>query len=333
MRLSLNGVLRSAALAMVLLTLGLAVQAADPAPTTVTSLTLFAGNQAGLWRSTDWGGTWKLVTRRPLDELGAAYSIVALGARVYLGGSQGLFTSEDFGENWQRLATVTDVRAVLSSRYPEADPTMFIGTSAGLLKSTDAGKTFAPTSVTGAIQRLEWPGPALVACGQGLFVSENGAVTVRGTSEGLPAGPVSSLALSSFFDVDPVLFVGASEGGVFRSTDGGRHFAASGLSGVIVNDLVWLGPLLYAATDAGLYRSDDSGRRWEKIGEGLSGRRVRRLLFPLAPDSGSQVFAATDAGIYRSADGGQRFERSGLSDQSVDVLATFPAPQPLNRKR
>lgn len=305
-------------------------RAADPV---VTTLTLFAGNQAGLWRSTDWGATWKPSTRRPLDELGPAYSLLATGARVYLGGAGGLYSSDDFGETWKRLGTATNVRAVLSSRYPEADPTMFVATSGGLLKSTDGGAKFAPTQIAGEVDRLEWPGPALVAAGPaGLFISEDGATTVRTPLDGLPAGPVRSLALSSFFGIDPVIFVGGAQG-LYRSGDGGKHFLPAGLEGETVNDLVWLGPILYAATDSGLYRSESAGKRWEKLGEGLSGRQVRRMLFPLAPDSGAEFFVATDQGVFRTADGGLRFERLGLRDQAVDWLATFPPPPPLRKKK
>jgi photosystem II stability/assembly factor-like uncharacterized protein len=243
--------------------------------------------------------------------------------------------SDDFGATWQHLApTILDVRAVQASRYMESDPTVFVGTSAGLFKSSDAGKTFAPTPIKVGIERLEWPGPALVAVGQGLFVSEDGTATVRTALDGLPPGPVHALAVSSLFMVDPVMFVSVGAAGVFRSSDGGRHFVPAGLADTTVNDLVWLGPVLYAATEKGLFRTDDVGKHWEKIGEGLAGRNVRRLLFPLAPASGAELFVATDAGVHHSGDGGLRFDRAGLRDQNVDVLATFPAPTPmLNRKR
>ena len=320
--------------ALVGLALGLAALAADQPAPVVTSLTLFAGNAAGLWRSTDWGGTWKPVNRSPLDELGAARSLLATGARVYLGGAGGFYSSDDFGETWKRLGTTTELRAVLSSRYPDADPTLFAATSAGLLKSTDGGNKFAPTAIGGEVDRLEWPGPALVAAGpSGLFISEDGAQTVRTPLEGLPPGPVRSLALSSFFAADPVMFVGVGHRGLYRSGDGGKRFLPAGLAGQTVNDLVWLGPILYAATGDGLFRSESAGKHWEKIGEGLAGRQVRRLLFPLAPDSGAEVFVATDQGVYRSADGGVRFERLGMRDQGVDWLATFPPPPPRRKKK
>src|SRR5207244_31613 len=147
------------------------------------------------------------------------------------------------------------------------------------------------------------PAPRPSASGRGVMVSMDGGATFAGPGRGLPAGDVLSIALSSFFAADPVLFAGVGHLGVFRSADGGATWSQAGLSGQRVGDLVWLGPFLYAATDGGVQRSEDLGRTWLALGQGLEERAVRRLLFPLAPDSGAEVFAATDQGVWRSADG------------------------------
>ncbi|HVR69592.1 MAG TPA: hypothetical protein VMT87_01995 [Vicinamibacteria bacterium] len=295
------------------------------APPVVTSLTLFAGSAAGLWRSGDWGSTWVLA--RP----GAVNGILPLGPRVYACGQTGVLVSEDFGQSWSDLALDTAVLSILPSRYPLSDPTVFAGTASGLLKSDDGGKTFGPTALAGtAVHRLEWPGPALVlATGRGVLVSMDAGSTFTGPGEGLPPGEARALALSSFFAVDPVLFAGIGARGVFRSNDGGRSWAASGLADHTVNDLVWLGPILYAATDQGLFRSEDAGLRWSPLGEGIAGRAALRLMFPLAPQSGAEIFLGTDQGVFRTADGGHHWMKAGLAAERVLSLATFPPPAPV----
>lgn len=308
--------------------------AAAPSDPVVSSLLLFAGNAQGLWRSSDWGATWQPVDRGPVASLGAARAIVPLGPRVWVGGAGGLFVSDDFGLTWARRSTLADVHSLLTSRWPEADPTVFAGTGAGLMKSTDRGETFSATPVTGLVSGLAWPGPVLAVSGEaGLRLSDDGAASLRPVGTGLPEGPVASMVLSGYFAADPVLFVGPRAGGLYKSTDGGRSFRLAGLEGRQVKDLAWLGPLLYVAADDGLHRSEDGARRFERLGIGLDGRELRRLFFPHAPGSAAELFVATDDGVFHSADGGARFERAGLRGQAVDLLATFPPIEPVYRKR
>ncbi|HXB54599.1 MAG TPA: hypothetical protein VN461_07440 [Vicinamibacteria bacterium] len=300
------------------------------------SLTLFAGTPAGLWRSRDWGGSWQRVlgqtTGAQLDLLGAARGIMPLGPLVYVGGEEGIYLSKDFGEIWERTGSSPPVLCLLSSRYPQSDPTLFVGTAAGLLKSGDGGRTFASTSLWGtSVFRLEWPGPALVmATGRGVLISNDAGAHFEGPGEGLPPGDVRAMALSSFFAVDPVLFVGVGQAGVFRSSNGGRTWVSAGLAGHRVGDLIWLGPFLYAAADGGFFRSEDAGTTWTRLGTAGAGSPTQ-LLFPLAPAAGLEAFLATDQGLFHTLDGGKEWRPAGFQGESVLAVATFPPPSPLRR--
>jgi hypothetical protein len=327
---------RGAALVLggALLTLSGALSAQVPNPV-VTTLTLFAGTADGLWRTRDWGGTWEAV--KPgrsggIAPQGAVRAIHAIGPRVYVGAERQLTTSDDFGETWTERTVPGLILALLPSRYPQADATLFIGTTEGLVKSPDAGRTFGKPLLPGLpVSRIEWPGPALVvATGRGVMVSPDGGATFTGPGTGMPDAAVLSLALSAFFAADPVLFAGTAGEGVFRSADGGKSWRPAGLAGQRVTDLVWLGPFLYAATDGGVLRSEDMGRTWVALREGLEQRPVHRLLFPLAPASGAEIFAAGDQGIFRTPDGGLHWVRSGLNGRAVSALATFPAASPVS---
>jgi len=304
-----------------------------PPPGVVTSLTLFAGSPSGLWRTRDWGRTWERVEgaqpNRRLEGLGAARAIVPLAPQVWVGGDGGLFVSTDFGETWELRSATSGIQSLLFSHWPQSDPTAFAGTSAGLLKSPDLGRTFKSTVLAGTlVNRLEWPGPALVlATSRGVLVSTDGGQTFGASGEGLPSGEVRALVLSSFFPVDPVMFAAPASGGVFRSGDGGKTWTAAGLLAERVGDLVWLGPFLYAAAEGGLFRSEDAGRNWTRLGS-YEGRPAR-LLFPLAPAAGLEAFVATDHGLFRTADGGYKFQPAGLVGEDVLTIATFPPPEPL----
>jgi photosystem II stability/assembly factor-like uncharacterized protein len=296
----------------------------------VTSLTLFAGTPSGLWRTTNWGGKWERVIGKSegvsLAEVGIVRDILPIGRQVYVAAETGLYFSEDFGQTWKKLGLDVPVYTVLPSRYTNADPTVFVGTADGLYKSADAGKTFAPTVLRGTpVTRIEWPGPALiVTTGGGVLVSGDGALSFT-SGTGLPAGTPHGLAVSSFFAKDPVLFTAVGSAGVFRSADGGSTWNSAGLDGKSVRDLVWLGPILYAATDEGLYRSDDVGQKWV-LAVGLAARPATQILFPLAPDSGLEAFLANEDGIVHTADGGAHWKAAGAPEDRVLRLATFPPP-------
>jgi photosystem II stability/assembly factor-like uncharacterized protein len=303
---------------------------------TVTSLTLFAGTAEGLWRSADWAASWHRVEGRTsgvrLDGLGAARAIVPIANQVWLGGDNGLYFSEDFGETWAPVSVTKGIRSLLLSRWPAADPTVYAGTGDGLLRSRDGGRTFAATALVGAaVHRLEWPGPALVvACDRGLLVTRDEGEHFAGPGPGLPAGPVRAMAISSYFTLDPVAFAAPAAGGVYRSSDGGATWKASGLSAEIVGDLVWLGPFLYAAAERGFYRSQDAGDTWTRLAS--SPGRPSRLMFPLAPAAGLEAFLATDRGLFRSTDAGEHWAAAGFAGKQVLTVATFPPPEPTSGK-
>jgi photosystem II stability/assembly factor-like uncharacterized protein len=119
---------------------------------------------------------------------------------------------------------------------------------------------------------------------------------------------------------------------VYRSSDGGRTWTAAGLAGEEVTDLAWLGPFLYAVTGNGVFRSEDMGRAWTPLKKGLAAAPMR-ILFPLMPTSGMEIFVATVRGVYRSPNGGQDWQLSGLAEQPVLCLATFPQPDPVRETR
>jgi photosystem II stability/assembly factor-like uncharacterized protein len=240
------------------------------------------------------------------------------------------------GETWKRLSFPGEVLSILASRFhPIADPTLFVGTHGGLLRSRDAGTEFESLDVRGApVLRMDWPGPALLlATGRGVLRSDDGGGTWKGPGAGLPQGAARSLAVSSFFAVDPTLFTSVGSSGIFYSADGGASWVPKGLPGHTVNDIIWFGPYVYAAADEGLFRSEDAGATWKPLGTGLAGRRVRQLVFPGYPDSGAEALVATDDGIFRSFDGGHTWSRMGLQGEAVTCIATFPPPSRIQPSR
>lgn len=164
----------------------------------------------------------------------------------------------------------------------------------------------------------------------------------------LVTGRVTAIA------IDPTdrdrLYVGAAQGGVWRSTDRGRHWAAMtdnapslamGALAIDPNDHL----TVYAGTGeanfaqdsyygAGILKSTDGGTTWTQLGAAsFVGLRIARIA--VTPGTPTRVFAATGGGLYRSTDAGTTWTRMGgtpltaATDVTIDpntpatVVASF----------
>src|SRR5438105_4346160 len=142
-------------------------------------------------------------------------------------------------------------------------------------------------------------------------------------------------------------YAGAASGGLFKSTDGGIHWAAvfdaqpvSSVGALAVStsdpNVVYAGtgePFTRSHISAGwgMFKSTDAGKTWARAGLENTGRISRIVVHPANPDV---VYAASlgfaygpqqERGIYRSTDGGKSWERvlfvndsTGASDIVMD---------------
>ena len=157
----------------------------------------WSGTNGGMFKSTDGGNTWRLLTKG-LPEEGVTQAAIAIApsrpSRVYAavasGRSTGLYRSDDSGENWSRVTS--DARP--ASRIGGGDlpvpavdpknPDIVYSASVVTWKSVDGGKTW--TGIRGApggddYQKI-WINPnnpeiLLIASDQGAIISVNGGET------------------------------------------------------------------------------------------------------------------------------------------------------------
>ena len=164
--------------------------------------------------------------------------------------------------------------------------------------------------------RLVWAAAALVLAGAGIARAGVGVWTMAG-----PSGvPTTVLA------IDPVtpatIYVGTPFDGVFKSTDGGAHWAAAstGLSNPFGYDYlpveaVLIDPIVpstvYALVGGGIFKSADGGASWTAAKTGLY---LERFISALAidPMTPTTLYLGTnggtgqtsDDGVFKSTDGG-----------------------------
>jgi hypothetical protein len=195
--------------------------------------------------------------------------------------------------------TVTGPDRFLGSGHPDGREGLppFLG----LIRSTDAGRSWQPVSLLGErdFHVLEAAGPRVYGYGSdfesrqaSLLVSENGG---RSWDERTPPEPLLSLAIDPR---DPERVVASGQGGIHASTDAGRGWRPLGnMPGL----LTWpeANKLFLVRFDGSVARSSDAGRTWSSVGA-VDGQ-------PAAFDSAdSELYVALhDGTVLRSRDGGR----------------------------
>lgn len=152
---------------------------------------IFAGTTEGLWRTTDGGKNWGLMTSRRLI-INAVAVHPDQPDRVYLGTDDfGILMSDDGGENYKETNAgfiSRQIRAVLADR-------------------TERGRVYAGVIFDGQ--------------NGGVFVSEDGGMTWQQSIQGMGVRDVYSLYQS---EPHPERLYAGTNHGIFRSDDHGRSW-------------------------------------------------------------------------------------------------------------
>ena len=293
-----------------------------------------------VWRSPDWGVTWKseLALGGPEGARIAAVvvgnlptDLLVLGRVEGAGGaSTEAHASSDTGASWSpRAAPPLAVRAGVRTSagiLAGGDDTG----SGSLVRSVDGGASWQPLSMpvdadVTALAVSRWvTSRVYLGTNRGgayaVYASGDGGLTWSPASRMLGEGPVVSIAVDP---LDPDHVVIAQHGdGVFRSTDAGATWLPldRGLHGVAIESVVFDAKqprYLYAATEAGLFRADlDSGAP-----EGIA--RAYEFYYPLF----DHYFSSSDATEVDGLDRGiiVGWERTG-------ALTRIEPPAPVPRR-
>lgn len=274
---------------------------------------LFAGTLEGVFRSSDRGATWSLISPQGSREIHEVESLAVDPKNpdiVYAGTWHLPWKTEDGGKSWHNikrgLIDDSDVFSIIVD--PERPNTVFLSACSGIYKSLNAGMRFRKIEgipSTARRTRVLKQDPA------------NRAVLYAGTTEGLYktvdggrsfkrlTGP--DVIVNDIF-IDPRdsnhVLLATDRGGVLASTDAGAIFASSneGISERKVTALLVDRDdpkRLYAGVVndknyGGVFVSGDGGATWQQIGEGLEGRDV----YALAQAKDGMVLAGTSSGIF-----------------------------------
>ena len=232
-----------------------------------TVTTLFVGVPGGgVYRSTDNGVTWLQVN----TGLNSAFvrSLALASDGTLFAGTQGngAFYSINDGTSWTQLnnglADLTVTALFVAGT----------GNTARLYAGTESGAIFS----------------LLVA-----DLSTASGASWSPVSTGLPNARVTNFEVSG---TGTVLYASFFGGGVYRLPLGGVGSWESvgiGLDNNIVNDLLRVGNVLYAATESGVSRFNDGNATWNPVNECIPSMQI----FSLASNAtGTKLFAGTNDG-------------------------------------
>ena len=237
-----------------------------------------------------------------------------------------LRASTDSGKTWSSPEISGPVYAAAIS--PKSPGVIYIGTSSGLYKSTDALKSFSALNTgfrVGAINALavDAENPALVyaATSYGFYRSRDaGESWLRMEIEG------QMLALTAN---SSGLYLLNYEGNIFKSTDTGTTWsqltnaparAYSLASEPSHPNVVYAGVPEFQT--AGIYKTNDGGVTWIK----LLDTPFPASTFALAT-SPTTVYAATYKGVLRSRDGGDTWTATNITARATNVAVDPNNPQ------
>jgi photosystem II stability/assembly factor-like uncharacterized protein len=256
---------------------------------------LFAGTLEGIYRSSNAGATWKLISPPGSREIHEVESLAVDPANanvVYAGTWHLPWKTVDGGKTWKNikkgLIDDSDVFSIIID--PVRPRIVFLSACSGIYKSESSGELFHKI-------------------------------------EGIPSTARRTRKLMQDPEKHAVVYAGTTEG-LYKTVDGGRHFQRMTGPDVIVND-VFVDPVdsnrvLLATDRSGVLASKDGGASFVAANQGISGRKVEALL--VDRENPQRLFAGvvndkSYGGVFVSTNGGVDWEQIGKGLDGRDVFA------------
>jgi hypothetical protein len=272
-------------------------------------------------------------------------NVVLISLLIFLLGGYICFAGE---VEWQEIGRgILDVKSVLVN--PDNPNIIYIGTSAGVFKTEDAGEIWRYVlSIKGQNKRVNFllfdprnENSLYAATANGLFYSSNQGNNWSRTFKGKNSfeNECTGLAILPYG-----IYLG-TKAGLFVSKDKGRSWHKEtgkfGTSCILAITYNLKEPdYIYVACRDGVFRSKDSGQSWEKIfvasptengndaeeatEDQDEAERFSNLRYiSIDPNNANCLYLATSRGIYISQDKGQNWEpllSFGLLNRDVKFL-------------
>ena len=287
---------------------------------------VYAGTWHLPWKTTDGGVTWNVIKHGVIDD-SDVFSIILSHSTpeiVFASACSGIYKSDDSGHLFHKVQGIpgTARRTRVLQQDPKDSMTVYAGTTEGLWKTTDGGKTFRRISppdyiLNDILVDPREPKRVLIATDRGgVFASDDAGVTFRPSNDGFSERQISTVIADPInsSDLYAAVLNDKEFGGVFHAHGGIWSQMSDGLGGRDVFDLgLSRRGQLVAGTNRGLFLFDGKEQSWlpyrnipivkatSRAHGGRSTFEGRVWALALAD---SHWYAATDAGVLHSEDEG-----------------------------
>ena len=244
--------------------------------------TIYIGTQKGVYYSIDGAITW-IAKNNGISTTGwngRILSITTIGDTIYAANyNKGVFKSTYRGDSWTTVNNgISDL--FMNAIYAKGS-SVYASNSQGVLKMNNGGASW--TTANQGIPAIKTfcfynQGSRLIAGGQaGLFETTNNGANWIEANTGLAGHTIGNQFNSHeiIINADQYMFLGTSEGRIYRSADQGTTWQFAG-NGLMTNDFItslfYINQTLYACySSSGSYRSFDWGDTWEPVTFPFSG--------------------------------------------------------------
>ncbi len=309
----------------------------------------YLATDGGVYRSFDFANSWQDFERIAACQFyRVAYN--PHEPENYFGGTQdnGTLFGSSLEDNWTRIFGGDGFRPVFHPTNPDI---FYVETQNGGIRYTDNGGARFITGTNGipVSDRRNWDTPyqmsphnpnVLHAGTFRMFRSDvDGPPRWEAISGDLTDGPIfgDRFHTISTLDESPLveglLYVGTSDGNIWRTEDQGakwwdlrisalpNRYVTAVVTSPTFPERVYVSFSGYRDNDntPHLFRSDDRGNRWTPISANLPNLAINDVL--VVPGTADSIlFVATDAGVYGTISGGESWERLGANLPRVAVF-------------
>lgn len=307
--------------------------------------TIYAGTTHLPWKTADGGKTWTSIHSGMLDDSDVFSIFIDPRApeRVFASACSGIYRSDSAGNEWSRFGGIpgTHRRTHVIRLHPRDKDTIYAGTTLGLLRSTDGGRSFQSLNslhiLSMAIDPTNPDRFFLATERTGLFKTENGGKSLIPLNSGFVHRRALDWSASGGIIYLNVVQDG-SAGGIFTSNDNGKKWTQAAASPRMEDDFLsyiaacpQIPSLVFAGNESRLLRSTDSAKTFSPL---KLPAPANALACVVHPSTGKPILmAATQRGPFRSIDLGSTWSPIKLTTAPIqhNALAFYASPNAPSR--